>query len=256
MKNDNVSGHYVGSIYYFGKDGNQDDAVVTTKVRQLVDYIDNDMTFDGMMNASANTSWSNVTVAELKGLIKPEIVGKDDDGKDVIVDENGVSYEATNRSNLVVSVDNADTSSAVNNGGFVVKLVPNVANADTGIAYLSAMNLTVTKFVGADSDDLQIDNIAEIIKYENAVGRRDELTVPGNQNPAEALETRTDIGRNPTVSSGMVYERDTSATEVITLSPPTGSSLMVWKMQVALASTVGLIILCGGIILIKKKVLK
>ena len=256
LKNDNVSGHYVGSIYYFGKDGNQDDAVVTTKVRQLVDYIDNDMTFDGMMNASANTSWSNVTVAELKGLIKPEIVGKDDDGKDVIVDENGVSYEATNRSNLVVSVDNADTSSAVNNGGFVVKLVPNVANADTGIAYLSAMNLTVTKFVGADSDDLQIDNIAEIIKYENAVGRRDELTVPGNQNPAEALETRTDIGRNPTVSSGMVYERDTSATEVITLSPPTGSSLMVWKMQVALASTVGLIILCGGIILIKKKVLK
>ena len=54
----------------------------------------------------------------------------------------------------------------------------------------------------------------------------------------------------------LVYERDTSATEVITLSPPTGSGLLTWKLQVIAATTAGLAIIAGGIILIKKKILK
>ena len=54
----------------------------------------------------------------------------------------------------------------------------------------------------------------------------------------------------------MKYQRDTAATEVITLSPPFGSELMIWKLQVIASITVGLGIIAGGIVLIKKKVLK
>ena len=52
---------------------NDDDRVVTSTVRQLVDYVDNDVTFSQMANASANTSWSASTVKELKPYIDPNI---------------------------------------------------------------------------------------------------------------------------------------------------------------------------------------
>ena len=99
-------------------------------------------------------------------------------------------------------------------------------------------------------------SIAEIIKYNNIVGRRDELTTPGNQVPAEALKTDNNVLMPIAVSSGMLYERDTSATEVITLSPPTGTGLMTWRIQVIGTVTVALAIVACGIIIIKKKVLK
>ena len=121
---------------------------------------------------------------------------------------------------------------------------------------MASMNLTITRYVGSDSDDLQIDNVAEIIKYNNKVGRRDELTIAGNQVPALALEKHVDLTTPPTVSSGMQYERDTSATEVITLSPPFGSELSTWKLQVIGSIAAGLAVVAGGIVLIKKKVLK
>lgn len=257
LKNDAKPGEYVGNIYYYGAEGNQNDAIVTTTVRQLVDYIDNDTTFSGTLNATTNTSWSNVTATELKELIKSDIV-QTQDGKDTILDEDGIQYETENRNNLVVSVDS--TESTLNNSGFIAELVPYQAKqgdmAVTDKDYQATMYLTTTKYTGSDSDDLQIDNVAEIIKYNNKVGRRDESSIPGNVNPAKALETKISLTTPTTLSAGMQYERDTSATEVITLSPPTGSGLLTWKLQVLAVTTVGLSIIVGGIVLIKKKVLK
>lgn len=256
LKNDTTLGKYVGSIYYYGASGDQSDSVVTSTVRQLVDYIDNDATFSGTLNATKDTSWSNVTATELKELIKSDIV-KSQNGKDVVLDDAEVQYETENRNNLVVSVDSLE--STLNNSGFIVELVPYQAKFDNAVTdkdCQAAMYLTTTRYVGSDSDDLQIDNIAEIIKYNNIVGRRDELTIPGNQDPAKALKKDANLGTSSTVSDGMKYERDTSATEVITLSPPTGTGLMTWKLQVLAATTAGLTIIVGGIVLIKKKVLK
>lgn len=259
LKNDTEQGKYVGSIYYYGADvkDTATDAVVTSTVRQLVDYIDNDVTFSGMLNATTDTSWSNVTASELKELIKADII-QTQDGKDTVLDEKGIQYETENRNNLVVSVDS--TESTLNNSGFIVELVPYAAKqgdkAVTDKDYQAAMYLTTTRYVGSDSDDLQIDNIAEIIKYNNRVGRRDESSIPGNVDPAKALETNIDLTTPTTVSAGMKYDRDTSATEVITLSPPTGTGLMTWKLQVVASVTAGLAIVAGGIIFIKKKVLR
>lgn len=257
LVNNNEIGHYVGSIYYLGVNGSKEDKVVASKVRQLVDYIDTDVIFDGVTNSVANMSWRNSTSTELKELINSELVTTVD-GKDVILDKDGVQYETENRNNIAVSVDSDDITKTVNNGEFIIDLVPYIATTSTGIPCNSSMYLTTTKYVGADSDDLQIDNIAEIIKYENIVGRRDELTVPGNQDPAKALETINTIGRPTTGSiadNAMKYERDTSVTEVITLSPPTGTELTTWKLQILAVTTVALILLGSGIIVIKKKVL-
>ncbi len=250
LKNDTILGEYVGSIYYYGGSGDSNDAVVSSTVRQLVDYIDNDATFSAVLNATANTSWSNVTASELKSMVAPDIISSQNN-EDVILDSKEIRYETENRNNLIVSVDS--TESTLNNKDFIVDLKP--VEAEQG-NYMASMNLTITRYVGSDSDDLQIDNVAEIIKYNNKVGRRDELTIAGNQVPALALEKHVDLTTPPTVSSGMQYERDTSATEVITLSPPFGSELSTWKLQVIGSITAGLAVVAGGIVLIKKKVLK
>ena len=69
-------GTYVGNIYYYGKDEKQNgesDRVVASTVRQLVDYVDNDVTFSQLANATANTSWSATTVEELNTFIAPSV---------------------------------------------------------------------------------------------------------------------------------------------------------------------------------------
>ena len=255
LENTKPFGEYLGNIYYYGKDDAGTDKVVTSRVRQVVDYLDNDVEFSGTQNASKDMSWSSVTIDELKSHIDNGIV---DATTGKVLDSDGVSYE-----NMLMSVDNStdgdgSTESTLNNGGFIVNLQPYAAGQTN---YEASMYLTTTKFVGSDSDDLKIDNIAEIVRYNNKVGRRDELTIAGNTNPAEALPTGTARDKNPfdadgTLSAGMKYQRDTAATEVITLSPPFGSELMIWKLQVIASITVGLGIIAGGIVLIKKKVLK
>lgn len=259
LKNDTTLGSYVGSIYYYGQDGNQNDSVVTSTVRQLVDYIDNDVDFNEAINSEPNTSWSTIKAEQLKRLVKPEIV-VEKDGEQTVLDEKEARYETADRNNLTVSVDSYGVAdNTLNNNGFIVELVPTQAlqgeRAITGLDRVS-MELAISRYIGSDSDDLQIDNIAEIIKYNNKVGRRDDVTIAGNQAPAIALKKNIPDALPETVSAGMVYERDTSATEVVTLSPPTGSGLMTWKLQVIGSVAAGLTIIAGGIILIKKKILK
>lgn len=257
--NESTMGNYVGSIYYYGANSNYKtnttfEPVVSTKVRQLVDYVDNDLMFDGSLNSSTNTSWSNVTTSQLKNgeLISPEIITKsqgnlltDDNNYYVILDSDGINYLRDNMSNVIVSTDNENL-----NSGLIKDIQPYGANNDN---YIATMELTVSKYVGSDSDDLSIDNISEIIKYNNQVGRRDELAVTGNANPAEVLNKDT-ANADGTINSGM-SERDTSVTETITMSPPTGISIIQWRIQLVFATIAGLVIIAGGIIFIKKKVL-
>lgn len=260
LENPKALGEYVGTIYYYGEDkelfdygnGNKQDNIVTSRVRQVVDYIDNDVVFSGNLNNTQDMSWSAITVDELRPHIDNSII--DSEGR--ILDEDGISYTTDNRTNIAVSADEDSTNSTINNAGFIVDLQPENATKTTGANYRASMYLTTTKYVSGDSDDLQIDNIAEIIRYNNKVGRRDELTIAGNQNPVNASEKDVNMMTGTTLSDGMVYERDTSATEVITLSPPFGSGLMIWKLQVIASITGGLAILAGGIVFIKKKVLK
>ena len=132
----------------------------------------------------------------------------------------------------------------MNNSGFEAKLVPYKENAD---AYKSQIVLTITKTVSAEDDanNLNYDNIAEIVKIENSVGRRDIVAVPGNANPT--------LGEFEVA----LKERDSSATELVTFTPPTGiNSGTVMTIQILAAVVVALAVIAIGIVVIKKKVLK
>ncbi len=245
-------GEFIGSIYYIGKNEayTQSDIVVTTTIRQLIDYVDNDAVFKADQNNELNTSWKSTTPDELleAKAIDSNIIGEYD-GINNIVDDRGIAYSTNERSNLILSVDGVNGDKLAN-PDFIIKLVPFSAsnqNSELDTSCETLMNLTMTRSIDSeiDEDDLTYDNIAEIVKFENTVGKRDIETIAGNADPK--------LGEF-TVS---LDERDASATELITFTPPTGlNTKTALTIQMLIVSVVALVILAVGIVIIKKTVLK
>ena len=124
------------------------------------------------------------------------------------------------------------------------------------------------------ASDLNFDNIAEILIYSNTVGRRDEESVPGNAEIARgAFMAATGVSREDgkvvteykgakDISvDGTNYslngERDTDAAEFVTFTDPTGYNGKTGfnsNIEYLIAISIGCIILAGGIVIIKMKV--
>ena len=80
---------------------------------------------------------------------------------------------------------------------------------------------------------------------ENTVGRRDMSVVLGNAVPKYGEFTEA------------LKERDASATELITFTPPTGIEVEEeMTTQILIMIIAAITIVVGGIVIIKKKVLK
>ena len=249
-------GEYVGSIYYLGKRGSysQPDALVKTKAVQLIDYVDNDAVFKAGDNTGIDSSWKSVTADELleNKVIDSSIIEEVDE-VNTIVDDKGIAYTTTQRNNLVLSVDGV-SGDKLANPGFIVELVPYSASKQnddtTDISCLAAMKMVMTRSIDSQiaDEDLSYDNIAELVKLENTVGKRDIRTIAGNVDPK---------GEGAGEFAASLNERDSSATELITFTPPTGlgvqTSLTIEILIVGLAS---LVIMALGIVLIKKYVIK
>ena len=106
----------------------------------------------------------------------------------------------------------------------------------------STVGLVLTQLINPENstDDKTYDNVAEITTISNTVGRRMAYSIQGNQDPtADASEE----GK---------FEVDAVKSERVTILPPFGIGNTV--VYIAIAVSV-LVILAGGIILIKRKVL-
>lgn len=243
-------GKYIGQEYYTGTPKDQD-VVVATRVRQLIDYVDTDGRFTADFNNTENHSWANTTVNELlgSGYDADRLIDSSLASEHTLVDKNGIEYITDQRNNLVLSIDNYDKVDKLNNNGFEKELQPidiNKIDDENYNDYKSEIALTITKTIAAsdDADNLTYDNIAEIVKYENTAGRRDESTTPGNANPA----------KDQFIES--LQERDQSATELVTFTPPTGLNVKTgMTLQILLISAIALGVVAVGIVIIKKKVL-
>ena len=249
-------GKYLGTTYYSGIEGS--DKVVTTRVRQVVDYIDNDAVYTQALNTGKDHSWRNTSINELdgNGYEAERLVSRNVIPGYELVDENGIAYITDQKNNVVLSIDPGeyqleDAVAASTNSGFTKELDPvdidyrgQVLNPDD---YKATIDLTTTRTVSAedDADKLQFDNIAEIVKVENSVGRRDMLAVVGNATPVKGA------------FYGAKAERDSSATELVTFAPPTGiRAEATLTTQILLISLVSLVILAVGVVILKKTVLK
>ena len=113
-----------------------------------------------------------------------------------------------------------------------------------------SMTLLVSRFYSSELDAADIDNLVEIIKFENTAGRRDSRNISGNANPYDVDGIYAAANKN----GGK--EKDASATEVITLSPPTGLNANESRMmQLILVILVSITLVAISIVIIKKKVL-
>ena len=257
----NEVGRYLGSVYYNGVNAKGNDGVVKTKVNQVIDYVDNDAVFSILDNSKVDQSWKQVTEKELLGdgteegtypnrIISEHLLVKDGTTL-TLKDEDGKVYNTYNsegkiqKGNIVVSVENEQDGNTYTNKGFMAETTP-MGYDEEGSVYMTKMKLVTSRTIASesDADDMSFDNLAEVLRFENEVGRRDILAIPGNADPS--------VGPFATSLS----ERDQSATEVVTLTPPTGADyLNIMTFQVLLVVLAGLVIVAIGIVVIKKKVL-
>ena len=182
--------------------------------------------------------WRNTTITELagSGIEANRILDANVISTFTKLDKYGVEYivkqddktvgKLVQRNNLLLSIDDdtvqgGDVEGTIkSNAGFERKLVPltslspltSVTGNVDSTEYKADIKVTISKTVAAqdDADNLAYDNLSEIVKFENTVGRRDITTLVGNADPVVG-EFKTSI-----------QERDASATELITFTPPTG----------------------------------
>lgn len=279
----------LGYVYYTGEESSAD-KIVTTKVNKIIDYVDNSLTFRKDDNPDWNLieSMSDFTtrlngetinsekmdwlefrnyiistygqeyasnnyreiqaafkVYEQTGKItglggttekaEEDLTGKDLANYNVIknMKENGY----LNKDLSIVKTKSAKTDKAPISQVIVTKVLE---NTELEPGQSTSVELVLTKTLSSQDDDDTLDysNMAEILQYSNTVGRRDMDAIPGNQDPNADTEKKE-------------FEYDTDFTERIIITPPTGESKAIYYV----ISTIGLVILFTGIVLIKRKVL-
>jgi len=99
-------GMYLGQTYYMGKIGIKD-CVAQLKVDHILDYIDNDFTFNLSDNNTRNKLWQTTTSEELRNqkVLDFTKVYVDNNRDYHLIDKDGIRYDTENRSNLALSVD-------------------------------------------------------------------------------------------------------------------------------------------------------
>ncbi len=201
-------GMYLGQTYYTGQAG-KNDQIAGLKVDHILDYIDNDFSFNLAQNNTENRLWKSVTSEELKDKLDWKKVYQEEDK---LVDRFGVQYDTENRSNLALSVDSNKKGNDKNNGNSSISRFLNTKNA-TGKKdeYTGKMSIALSKVLSADDvaigKSLSFENIAEVIQY---------TTLTGRKTANHSVIADSNVAGNNTAQD------DTGIAEKITISPPTG----------------------------------
>ena len=186
--------------------------VVTTTPNIVMDYVTNNLQF----NADDNRVWKVISKKDIEKnkLVKESLI------KDGKLDTNNVVIitEALGKE-LAPTKYKDEVNSKAQNSASVPLVLSQLITAENNIS------------------DLTFRNIVEIVKTSNTVGRRDDKSIVGNQ--------------DPTINEPQ--EKDTDSAEVVRILPPFGSVPKVLVISITIA--ISIIILGAGIIFIKKKVL-
>ena len=187
------------NFYYKGDTNGA--SIVTTTANQVVDYVANNLQFDNSNSVNSQDGWTVITDDDL---MSTDLV-------------NGRLSEQLAQFNTIITAESFG-SEALEPGDEVTRTVV--------LSQLITPENT--------SDDLTYENMVEIVKTSNTVGRRMAYSVVGNQDP-----------------TGDVAEVDSNVAERIIILPPFGEQRIYYILGAVVA-----LILIGGVILIRRKVLK
>ena len=203
-------------FYYTGNiaDKNIKNSIVKTKADQVIDYVENNLQF----NAANNSDWKVITQDELQ---------KTDKSQDLV--------------NHTLKDEVAKYNTIITTGSLGTELIPTIYKdkIDGSAIDNVTVPLILTQLITSenDTDDLTYFNTVEIVKTSNTVGRRNNFSVVGNQNP-----------------KGEITEMDSDRAEEVKILPPFGDTSKYFTIGAIIAGCS--LIMIGGIIFIKKKVLK
>ncbi len=230
-------GKYLGEFYYKGIIDNDKDVVSSLKFDKILDYLDTGLVYKPSASLPGiNSLWLQSTDKDLKGLYVKEKfyenVGTPEDPIHRLINLKGVSfvtYQKDNEgnvtdipitSNLLVSVDDSTVNNELSK-----YLLPAANDEDNSKGRIS---LIATKVLSSEDDtiDMEYENIAEVIQFTSQTGRRTNfVTTVGNvdiRNGRYSEDTENPPDKDSPEFEEAKSELDTSATEVITLIPPTG----------------------------------
>ena len=199
---------YKDNCFYYTGNVKDKNTIVKTKADQVIDYVANNLQF----NASENSNWSVIE-------------------KDKLNTNN--MYTTLVNNNLRKQVEQYNT--IIQTEALNKELVPTLVSKENDH---TEVPLVLTQLITSenDSDDLTYSNIVEIVKTSNSVGRRNEYSVVGNQDPTKEPQ-----------------ELDSDKAEVVKILPPFGDTLNYIVIAIIAVTTIGITTL--AIIFIKKKVL-
>ena len=282
-------GRYVGREYYINKGTDQltEEEQAKINIRSIMDIVDNGAT----VNAGdiENMQWVAINKKDLVGLVH-NVINEEVAKKADYIDENGIRYienvteeDSTNsntRSNIFLLKESSTEITPVNPYENIERKYENIdgySNSPESDHFIRTWNIRTDRTASGSSasNDLTFQNMAEVMAYHTTNGRRTEFTpgvmiteldkineigsgeLPGNGEIKESKEKETNLDRASIVAAGST---STSATEIVTLSPPTGLSearfLDMIRRNILLIVSVVAVILTATVILVvylKKK---
>lgn len=256
-------------------DGNSTlDAITTGTIlaKNIVNYVPNNLTFEASDNGGLNGEyWKVTSVDNIQKNNNATLVNSrsgDDYKNNINLSTQTTTLMATPNNPLVTNwlepaiydpndynpLDPNDYSPKYgSNNAYLNKTVTNSDKSQV------TAQLTLKKLLATETGekDMIYYNITEIVEYTNGVGRYDHSAIPGNQNP----DLSRAVGSDPAEDGDEPYkerflafnfEHDTSGGEdgIVNITGPTGE-FHIYYVLIA----VSIVMIVGGIILIKKKVL-
>jgi hypothetical protein len=220
-------GYYMGNIYYNGVKSDND-VKVETRVDQYVDYVDQDLVFktNDNENDEGNITYLTYSISEIasKGLMSGVTSSTNEitDGEKAYCDLNN---EVNN--NLAFSIEDGTVNSKLYKYLYASSLYDgDIENS------LYMIDLEASRTLSSESlNGVIIDNLAEIVKVSNTVGRK--AYVIRNSSTGYIGDSAKQIGAYSTKLEAGLLETDTDFTEYVTFSPPTGlSKVELVKLEV------------------------
>ena len=244
-------GKYLGNMYYTGAINESTDIIAKLQIDKILDYVDTDISFSESENNTDNNYWKKVNETTLfndgylsSGISRP------------LTDNNGIRFSINDNnedemSNLVVSINDRTSISdaSVKNKSLSKYLVPSSVSNKENFGYIKLMTSKVLA-TETDTDNMKYDNTSEIIQYTSQTGRATQMKA----NAALGQTVGNVDPKKPTPTN----EPDSSFTETITLSPPTGLDKLnyytsVYMSYALIILTIILVSLSGTIAGIKIK---
>ena len=230
-------------FYYTGTVGEKD-KVITTTPNELVDYV-------GYQVQSSNPKDYEATRNNLKFNAKDnadwEVIDKNN-----LLNDNLLNSSLETQASLYNTIIVTKGTAKISNKALVPIIIDedkakevkktldddplNAVDTANNSSSVAATQLVLSQTLSSESksDDLTYNNMVELVKTSNTVGRRMAASVVGNQNPTEEPK-----------------EVDADDAEEILILPPFGQRHYIYYIL-----GIGIVIILGaGIIMIKKKVL-